>query len=82
MPSPPLSLVRPNARARVLTCPTCHFLHLVPPDCPVEPVCPRCLYEDIQRHAAERMEPLMIPWYWPVVTFLFGVALGWVFGRH
>ena len=36
--------VQPNPRCRLVQCSQCHYTHLVPPDCPVESVCPFCLH--------------------------------------
>jgi len=80
MLNPSLSAIRLNTRARVIHCARCHFLHVVPPDCPVEPVCPRCLWQ--ANPEVPETKEWTLHWLWAVVTGLLGVAVGLMFGKH
>lgn len=76
------STAKPNVKYATLVCNKCRQLHFYPPDCPVAPVCPRCLYagqtESTMKHTPTITVAAAIGWV--LIAVLAGYVIG--YGRH
>lgn len=73
---------KPNIRYTLVTCNKCKHVHFFPPDCPVEPVCPKCLYTGELASTMQITPTIKVSAAigWVLIACLLGYVIG--YGRH